>query len=44
MTLFLRDSFAARHPAGIDVCPSTFAHGTGHDSMVSVLTRAGTAM
>ena len=45
MTLFLRDCFsAARHPAGIDKCPSAGAHGTGHaihDVTASVLHKAG---
>ena len=48
MNLFLRLFFvAARHPAGIDMCPSAGAHGTGHvihDAKVSVLHRASTAM
>ena len=36
-----------RHPAGIGMCPSAGAHGTGHvifDALVSVLQRASTAM
>ena len=44
---FLRLFLAARHPAGVDMCPSAGAHGTGHvifDAMVSVPRRVGTAM
>ena len=42
MTLSYGLFFAARHPAGIDMCPSAGAPGTGHvihDDMVSVLQR-----
>ena len=42
MNFYLGIDFAARHPAGIDMCPSACAHGTGHftyDGMVSVLRR-----
>ena len=49
MTLLFKTVFfvAARHPAGIDMCPSAGTRGIGHvilDAMVSMLHRTDTAM